>query len=143
MNKFYGSLLILISTTGYALLYALEKKVSSKLPPFTLMAISMFVLFLISLVAAVFFENGLHFRWEEHRSQIGILILVGVINFIAFWLLIEGYKYMPIWQQSMFTLLTPVLAGIFAYFILGEKMSPMLFIGLAIMGIGLFITIRY
>lgn len=61
---------------------------------------------------------------------------------VALWLIILGFKYLPIWQQSMFSLLTPVFAGIFAYFLLGEPISIKLFIGLAVMGIGLFIAVK-
>ncbi|MGH7245970.1 MAG: EamA family transporter [Candidatus Levyibacteriota bacterium] len=142
MNKLFGISIVTISTIFYASLYPLLKKANEKIPPFTVMAISMFVLFILSLLASIFFEKGFHLKASSVKDSILILVLVGVLNFIGFWLLIQGYKFMPIWQQTMFTILTPVISGIFAYFILGENLTLNLFIGLAIMGIGLFVAIR-
>jgi len=71
------------------------------------------------------------------RGSVLILMLVGAINFGAFWLGILSFKYMPLWQQSLFGLLSPILIGVFAFFILGEQLSSKLFLSLAIMGVGL------
>lgn len=138
-----GGLIITVSTALYALISPLLKKANSDaVPPFTVMAISMFVLFVCSFLASVLFEDGLHMKASVLKGNISYLIFAGVINFIGFWLAILGFKYMPLWQQSLFALLTPVFTGIFAYLILGEKLSINLFIGLFIMSIGLFVAVR-
>lgn len=49
---------------------------------------------------------------------------------------------MPLWQQTLFTLLTPIFASVLAFFILGEQINSKLFIGLAVMAVGLFIAIK-
>lgn len=142
MQKLPGILIVTLSTFFYALLFPMLKKANEKLPPFTVMAVSMFVLFFISLIFSLIFENSTQIKFTSFKPLIGLLILVGVINVVSFWLEILGYKFMPLWQQTMFTLLTPIFAGIASYFILGEAISPKLFLGLLIMGVGLFVAIR-
>lgn len=133
--------MILVSVIFYSSLVPLLKKASQKLPAFTVMTVSMFALFISSLLLAFLFEKGIHLK-PETKNSIFILILVGILNAVGFWLAIQAYKYLPVWQQTMFSLLTPVLAGIFAYFILGESLSPRIILGLAIIGAGLYIALR-
>jgi drug/metabolite transporter (DMT)-like permease len=142
VDKFIGILIISISTILYALVLPLLKKTNQQLPPFTTIAISMFTLFLLAALSSIFLENGLHIKTSIIKNNLQILITAGAINFIAFWLAILAFKYMTVWQQDMFSLITPIVAGVFAYFLLGEKMSPNLFIGLIIMGTGLYIALK-
>lgn len=142
MKELTGPLIVLTSVILYSFIPPLLKKASLSLPPFTMMAIAMAVLFSGSFILSMLLENSLKIKLVENKDAVFILILMGVLNLIAFWLAILGYKYMPLWQQSMYSLLIPVLAGIFAYYLLGEALNPKLFIGLIVMGIGLFIAIR-
>jgi drug/metabolite transporter (DMT)-like permease len=141
MDRSVGLFLVLSSTIIYASLTPLLKKANQVLPPFAVMAISMAVLFLLSLIFSLFFENFAQLKLSQYKGVVKILILVGILNTIAFYLAVKAFKYLPIWQQQMFTVLTPVLSGIFAYFILGEAFSSKLFLGLAIMTIGLFLAL--
>lgn len=138
-----GYVIVLISTLIYAFMVPLFKKGSQLTQPFTVMAISMFALFSSALMLSLIYEKGSILKTlEGNRSVFLLLIAVGLINTLGFWFAIQGYKYMPLWQQSMFGLFIPVLTGIFAYFILGETINMKLFLGLIIMGVGLFIAIR-
>lgn len=141
MNKTLGIGIILLSTTLYALIIPLLKKANLTLPPFTVMTISMLALFLFSLFTSIAFEHSLNLNLQKEKNTILLLLLIGVINGIAFWLGIKAYKYMPLNQQALFALLSPVLIGIFAYFILGEKINPKIFISLIIMGFGLIFSL--
>ena len=142
MNQLTGVLIMTISVTLYALIFAITKKANQQIPPFMVMAISMFVLFTCSFIASIIFEKFFSFRIDTIKANLSVLILIGIVNFFAFWLLILGYKYFEVWQIGLFQILTPVLAGIFAYFILGEKLSANLFFGLAIIATGLYVAIR-
>lgn len=142
MNQLNGILIVTLSTTLYALIFTLTKKANQQIPPFMVMAISMFVLFACSFIASIIFEKIFSFKVDTIKANLSVLILIGVVNFFAFWLLILGYKYFEVWQIGLFQILIPVLAGIFAYFILGEKLTTNLFIGLAIMSVGLYVAIR-
>lgn len=142
MDKVVGSSILIFSTLLYGFMYPLIKRANQNLPPFTVMAISMFALFVASLILSIVFENGLKIKVIENKNIILLLLGVGVINTIAFWLAILGFKYMPLWQQTMFNLLIPVFAGVFAFFILKEPLSAKLLIGLIIISVGLFIAVR-
>lgn len=140
-----GPLIVFLSVTLYASLGPQLKRVNQTgIPPFAMMAVSMFILFAASLILSIIFErSGTSLKSViSSKNLLFALITVGLINTLGFWLAIQGYKYMPIWQQNMFELLKPILAGIFAYFILGEIITMKLFIGLVIMGLGLFIAVR-
>lgn len=142
MEKFIGVGIMVASIVFYAILTPLQKKVNADLPPFTIMAISMFVLFFFSFLGSVIFEHGFSIKPDVIKSNLTPLILVGVFNFFAFWFFILGFKYFPVWQQQMFFLLMPIFGGILAFFMLGEALSPKLFIGLAIIAVGLFVGLR-
>lgn len=142
MKNLYGYAIALLSTSAYAILYPMFKKGSEKIPPFTSMAISMFFLFVASLLLSIIFEHGLQFKFLSSKTGVQFLVLAGLINVIAFWLELVGFKYLAVWQLTLFTLLTPIIAGITAYFLLGEHVHPELFIGLAVMGIGMFIALK-
>lgn len=142
MNKINSILIVLLSTTFYALVYPIAKKANIKIPPFTTMAVSSLTLISIALILSLIQEKGAFAKLTVDKNSLLLLILLGVLNFLAYWLLILGLKYLPVWQVTMFMLLTPALSGIFAYFLLGEQLNINLFIGLFIMGIGLFIAIK-
>jgi drug/metabolite transporter (DMT)-like permease len=137
-----GHGIVLLSTIGYAVLAPLLKRVNEKIPPFTIIAISMFVLFVLSLVMSIVQEKSLSIKPDVIKANLFPLLLVGVINTIAFWLGIVGYKYMPLWQQSLFSLLTPIFTAIFAFLILGEPLSPKMFLSLILMGAGLWVAVK-
>ncbi|HCC84439.1 MAG TPA: hypothetical protein DEP87_02050 [Candidatus Pacebacteria bacterium] len=137
MNQTIGVSMVVASTILYAILPPLLKKTGSQLSPFTVMAISMGSLFFLSLLGSLIVDKAQTLRWSDLRGSVLILMLVGAINFGAFWLGILSFKYMPLWQQSLFGLLSPILIGVFAFFILGEQLSSKLFLSLAIMGVGL------
>jgi len=142
MERFVGIIIMVASTVLYASLTPLEKKANAELAPMTIMAISMFVLFLLSFIGSIIFEHPFSIKPEILKANILPLVLVGILNFFGFLLLILGFKHFPIWQQQMFYLLTPIIAGIIAYFVLGEVITVRLFIGLAIIAVGLFVGLR-
>lgn len=142
MERFVGVGIVVAATIFYASLPVLVKKANVQLPPFTIMAISMFVLFVISFLASVIFEHSLQIKQQTIKANLPYLVSMGILNFFGFWLFILGFKYFHVSQQQMFSLLSPIFGGIFAYFLLGEAMSVRLFVGLAIMGVGLFVTLK-
>jgi drug/metabolite transporter (DMT)-like permease len=142
MNKYTGVTVMLISTLFASFLQPLLKRASKDIPPFTTMAVSMLVLFSLSLLASMLFEKSALVKLAGQRNTLMILILFGALNFISFWLVLVGLKYMPVWQVAMFGLLVPILSGIISYFLLGEALTINLFIGLIFVAIGLFIAVK-
>ena len=142
MSKLTGIFIVILSLLFYSSITPLLKKSNQTYPPFTIMTISMFALFFFSLVLSLLVDKSSLLKALQNKQSMAILILVGLLNTIGFWLSILGYKYMLLWQQSLIGLLGPIFLAIFAFFILGEAISVKLFLGLAIMGLGLFVAIR-
>ncbi|HSA84297.1 MAG TPA: EamA family transporter [Patescibacteria group bacterium] len=142
MEKVIGAVIMFGSIIFYGALAPLLKRANQDLQPFTLMAITMFFLFLIAGVASVVFEQSLTIKHSLIRTHLPTMIIFSVVNFFAFWLFILGYKYFAVWQQQLFYLLMPIFGGIIAYFLLGEAISIKLFIGLAIISLGIYIGLR-
>lgn len=59
MEKIFGIFYSTLSILAYAAMFPLLKKVNEKIPPFTLMALSMFFLFFFSLIGSLVFESSL------------------------------------------------------------------------------------
>lgn len=125
----------------YALNGVLLKKGSSSIPPFASMSISMLVLLLLSAIMTWTTERNFSWNYSENRTGFHTLFAVGFVNTVAFWCLLKTYTYVPVWVYQMFTLLTPIFSAILAYYILGEVFGAKMFIGLTIVGLGLFIAI--
>ncbi len=144
MNQIFGPFIVSLATISYAIIFPFFKKGSEKIQPFTAMAISMFVLFGISLLLSIVFEHGLQLKITSSTIKTGItfLLVAGAVNVFAFWLELVGLKYVSVSEYTLFSLLTPIVASIAAFFILGEPVQAKLFIGLAVMAVGLIIAIR-
>jgi len=142
MGKIIGPIIMVGSTFFYALITPLTKKINEKTPPFTVMTVSMFALFFGSLILSLLLEKGSYSKLMNQRNSIVVLLLAGLFNVAAFWLWIKAYSHMLVWQQEMFQLLTPIFGAIVAYFILGETISAKLFIGLLLVGLGLYISVK-
>jgi len=141
MIKLTGIIIVLTDTVLYALLGPLLKKANMNFQPFTVMTISMFSLFIFSLVMSLMFEHARFINFQKDKNTILLLFLIGLINGVAFWLGIKGYKYMSLSQQSLFALMSPIFVAIFAFLILGEKLNPKIFISLIFMAIGLIFSL--
>jgi len=138
MNQNVGLAFMVISTICYAAIGPfLKKAYQNKIGPFTVIAISMLILFSLSLFFAFKYENLANIDISKQKISLMFLALAGAINFIGFWLAVKSYDYFPLWLQNMFGLFTPIITGIFAFFILGEKMSIRLVYGLVIMAVGM------
>ena len=133
----------LIATPAlYALNATLLKRGSQSIPPFAAMTVSMFVLFCVSLIMTFSTERSFTWSISENKDQFAVLVLVGFVNTLAFWSMLNAFRYSAMWQQQLFTLLAPVFAAAFAFFILGEDISPKLFASLLFMGMGLYLAVR-
>jgi len=137
-----GYFIVFLSVFLSSALNPLIKKANQHIPIFTSMAISMSVLTIVSLLMSLIVEKSYQLKTTSHQQSFILLIVAGVLNAIALWLIILGYKYMPLWQQSLFSLLIPLFTAVFAFFLLQEPLSYKLILGLSIMGIGLFISIK-
>lgn len=139
MEKSLGIFFILTSIICLASLTALLKKASQETTSFWVITISTFILCLCSLVCALAFQKSEIPQLWQHKKAIGVLSLAGFLNFVGVYFSIRAFDYFLVWQQTMFKVLVPVFAAVFAYFLLGEPLHYKFIIGLIIMSNGLFI----
>ena len=133
---------LLTAPALYGLIGALLKRGSQGIPPFATMTVSMGALFGLSLLCSLILERNFSWDLRAHAGSFLVLLLVGAINTVGFYFMLRAYDYVPVWQYQLFSLLAPVFAMLFAYHLLGEPLSPRLFGGLALMGLGLYVAVR-
>jgi len=126
----------------YGLNGVLLKRGSQGIPPFSAMTVSMAVLFTLSAVCSRVFEPDFSWSIKENPKAFLYLLLVGVVNTAAFWCFLNAYRFVSVWQYQVFTHLTPMFAGIFAFFLLGEPLTVKLFVGTAIIFVGLYVALH-
>lgn len=100
------------------------------------------ILFVLSCICTYVLEKNYSWDLRQNAGSFTAILLVGVVNTVAFWCLLNAYSYVSVWQYQMFALLTPVFSAIFAFWIIGEPISYKLFLGLGFIGAGLFIALR-
>ncbi|MCB0337188.1 MAG: DMT family transporter [Bdellovibrionales bacterium] len=131
----------LVTPFFYALNGVLLKKGSSSIPPFASITVSMTVLWALSALMTFLTEKSFSWSYSENKVGFQTLLAVGFVNTAAFWCLLKTYSYVPVWVYQMFALLTPLFSAVLGFFLLGEIFGPKMFVGLGIVGIGLFIAI--
>lgn len=142
MEKVFPFLILIASVACYASLTPLNKKIAQTLPPGVVITGTMFVLFALALVFSLTTERN---KWSVHdltKETVLIVLLSATINFLGFYLAIKAYPHFPVWQQSLFQLLVPIFASFLAIFLLSEPWNPKLLLGLSIMAVGLYVTVR-
>lgn len=142
MTKHLTILVLLSSMSLYALINVLLKIAHRDVPPFATMAISMLVLGTGALLLSCVFEPGSIRTLLQHRSAGLLLFTIGIVNLLAFWLLLRGLPHLPIWQTQLMYFFLPIFGSLFAFFLLGEKVTWNTLAALVLMSGGLFIAVR-
>lgn len=133
-----GIIFATISVLSYSAITPLLKKAG--LNPLATIIIQIAALWLTIL--PFFIANKEYEHMLNNKQAIFLLIFVGIINAIGFYASMRAYAYLSIWQLNMFFTLSPLIGGVFAYFILGEAMTLRLFIGLSLALAGIYIAFR-
>lgn len=135
-------LIAFTSVVFYAGLCVIAKVVGKTIPDFVFMAITMAGLCAISCVAAVLSPHKIEMAAISSQNW-ALMGLFAAMNFIGFALYLYCYRAgMPIVNYQLFNSVTPVVAGLIAYFALGEPITYKALLGAVIMGIGLYIAIK-
>jgi drug/metabolite transporter (DMT)-like permease len=141
MAFYFPYIIVFCAASCYAMLGPIAKKVGADLPPFSFIAIgSSFMMICGSMVAFTFEREKV--VAEFHNINWGWLILFASMNFIAYVGYLAAITKIPVAQYQMFNVMSPVVGGIFAYFLLKEQFEPRYLLALAFIAIGLFIAIK-
>jgi len=131
----------LLAICGYASLGVLAKKSSFDVPPFAFIGITMIFLAGFAITASLLTEKSFQIGSLQPQAWIWI-IGFALINFIAFALYLYALGKMPVVEYQLIAVITPLIGGILAYFILNEALSARYFIGLLITTLGLYIALN-
>jgi drug/metabolite transporter, DME family len=126
-----GILLALVSAFSYGMMTLISQKLAAHRDPFQSLAIS------FSLGAAMLFGFARSEGMVLNYSPIAWMLLVylGTIpTALAYVLFFKGMRSTPATAASVSTLLEPMVATLLAWFLFGERFTPMGFLGVALLG---------
>lgn len=135
---FYGFAVAAVCT--YAFLPVIAKKMQVDIPPFSFIAITMTVLAACALLAALVFERSFKVA-ELNSSHIAWLVLFGFVNFIGFAIYLKALTGLPVAHYQVIGAISPIVAGTFAFFFLGEQLTARLFFAVPLVALGLYIAL--
>ena len=124
----------------YALLPVLAKKMHASVPPFSLIAVTMFVLMLCSLVASYVTERSFKIS-SLGLSDFLSLVLFGLINFVGFGAYLFSISKIPVVEYQMIGVLIPLVGGVLAVFLLNEPFLWRYGVGFVFVAVGLYLTL--
>ena len=134
----FGSLLMLVSATGYALVQLLTRKLANRVQSEQMFAYSALICWLLGFLVLVFWWPT---KWPNARDAIE-MILMGVSGGIGQFLLIYAFKTVPASTLAPFNYFQLVLAVIFGELFFAQMPSLLSLMGMAlIVAAGLSLTL--
>ncbi len=131
----------ILAVMSYAFLAPIIKQPSLVVSPFLIMAFNSIIILACSLPLYYFSAEKTVLSDLEPKIW-GLILANGLINVLAFWLLLKALGGMPVWHYQMLVVASPIFSAIAAYFLLREDISVRLFVGLAIVSVGIFIAVK-
>ena len=134
----FGSLLMLMSATGYALVQLLTRKLANRVQSEQMFAYSALICWLLGFLVLMFWWPT---KWPNARDAIE-MILMGVSGGIGQFLLIYAFKTVPASTLAPFNYFQLVLAVIFGELFFAQMPSLLSLMGMAlIVAAGLSLTL--
>lgn len=124
----------------YALLSPIVRKLSlGTVPPFAFMMIANGFLFLFAVIGYWMMERGS----VAAMQPITWIWMFGfaLLNFLGYYLYIKALSGMPVTSYQLMALATPIIGGLFAWYLLKEPITVKMLVGFAIMCAGFYIAI--
>ena len=126
----------------YAALPVISKKsLIGGVPPFAFIGTTMLMMSALSLAISFIVEKRIPFADIKPTDWPG-LALFTIVNLAAFALLLTAISKMPVAHYQIMGAVGPAIGVVLAYIFLGETIDPKFFIGLALIGAGLFIALK-
>lgn len=139
MAAYFG---LFMSVVMYATLGPMAKKIGLTMPPFALLAWSSLIMGAIGAILSVAFERGQVVPDSRQIHFLGFVFLYAFVNCVASAIYYTSIKYVPIVHYDIMALITPIIGGLLAVWLLGEPFHARYLVGLAIVSIGIFVAIR-
>lgn len=139
-----GNLFLTVAIISWSFYMVYSKKLHKKYSPFMVTA-NFIVVTSILLVPFFIWDTILHYGWWEHLTAWGIfsLIYMGIIVTIIGYMLIQyATKHGGTVFASTTFYVTPVLAFIVNFLLLGEELTPILIVGSVLALAGTFLVMR-
>ncbi len=134
----FGSLLMLVSATCYALVQLLTRKLALRIQSEQMFAYSALICWLLGFVVLIFWRPP---NWPSARDTVE-MILMGISGGIGQFLLIYAFKTVPASTLAPFNYFQLVLAVIFGEFFFAQRPSLLSLTGIAlIVTAGLLLTL--
>jgi drug/metabolite transporter (DMT)-like permease len=134
----FGSLLMLMSATGYALVQLLTRKLANRVQSEQMFAYSALICWLLGFLVLIFWWPT---KWPNARDSLE-MILMGVSGGIGQFLLIYAFKTVPASTLAPFNYFQLVLAVIFGELFFAQMPSLLSLAGMAlIVAAGLSLTL--
>jgi drug/metabolite transporter (DMT)-like permease len=134
--------LALLSIVCYATLPVISKKsLIGGVPPFAFIGTTMLMMSALSLAISFVMEKRIPLADVKPSDWTGLLLFT-IVNLAAFSLFLIAIIKMPVAHYQIMGTIGPVISIVLAYIFLGETIDPKFFIGLALIGAGLFIALK-
>lgn len=133
-------IIALSAVVFYAGLSPMAKKIGYNLPPFSFIAASSFMLFCIAGSIAFVKEKDMALSSMDQIEWRGLL-LFSLINLAAYALSLVALSKMPVVQYQIIGLITPIVSGLIAVFLLTEPFHARYLIALLFVAVGIFIAL--
>ena len=130
-----------VSVSFYALMGPLGKKASQELSTFTMMSITSFVLFVGSFICSVVIDKQNWTKFELINVNSSLIAYI-VANFVGYFTFITALKHIPVMHYEIIYMICPLVAGICAYFLLGEQWDNKYIVSIILVSIGVYIAIK-
>ena len=133
---------LFISVVLYATLGPMAKKIGLSMSPFSVVAwTSLVMAILAAFFSFVFERTGPDLTIKQPTLLLGI-ILYSLVNCVASLIYYAAIRHVPIVHYDVMALITPIVGGLLAVWLLGEPFHARYLVGLAIVSIGIFVAIK-
>jgi DME family drug/metabolite transporter len=130
----WGILLALGAGFSYAIFTVVSKRLLEEKPPETVMAVT-FTIGAI-LMFPLLFTGDL--SWLSEPGGIAVAVHLGFLTVgVGYTLFAKGLQLVPVATAATLTLAEPLTAGALGFFLLGERLTPIAFMGILLIFVGL------
>ncbi len=142
MEKLAPYLFATVTVSIFALIQTINRKLAlEEIEVFVLIVFSTFFIALMGFLGWIWVENPLDKIFQVKPEHWAWLIFIGFINAIAIWFMFQALLQITSAEFNLMNLLAPIFAAIFSFFLLSEKPTYHLLIGLFFMSIGLYFVL--